>query len=81
MFDFLDSIDTASLTGDFLLTPGQAAGLLGISAGTLAFWRDRGPAGPPHVQYCNGSILYRLGDLRRFAFDLQAVSAELGEAG
>ena len=81
MFDILESVDAASLPSDSLLSPSQAATLLGVSEKTLENWREGGPAGPPCVKYCDGTTFYRLGDLRRFVFDLQAADSTNAEEG
>ncbi len=59
-------MSTATLSPSSLLTPEQAAGFLGVTAGTLNVWRAtrRYP-----LPYCKigRKVMYRAEDLERFA--------------
>ncbi|MNN91157.1 Helix-turn-helix domain protein [compost metagenome] len=52
----------ASLTPENLLTPEQAAQMLGLSVKTLATWRSTGRHSLPYIR-CGGRIRYRRDDL------------------
>ena len=49
-----------------LLTPEQAAGFLGVTAGTLNVWRTTRRYPLPYVK-CGRKVMYRAEDLERFA--------------
>lgn len=53
---------SASLDPAELLTPEQAAGVLGLSVRTLATWRSTGRHALPFIR-CGARIRYRRGDL------------------
>jgi predicted DNA-binding transcriptional regulator AlpA len=55
---------------DRLLTTHETAAYLGISRGTLAFWRSRrARRGPPYTKVHARAVRYRWGDLQRFLRD------------
>jgi hypothetical protein len=47
-----------------LLSPTQAAEILGIQPRTLEFWRQRGGVGPKFIRYSARCVRYRLSDLQ-----------------
>jgi predicted DNA-binding transcriptional regulator AlpA len=47
-----------------LLSPNQAAEILGIQPRTLDFWRQRGGVGPKFIRYSARCVRYRLSDLQ-----------------
>lgn len=54
--------DVASLTPETLLTPEQAAQVLGLSVKTLATWRSTGRQALPFIR-CGGRVRYRRSDV------------------
>jgi predicted site-specific integrase-resolvase len=47
-----------------LLSPTEAAQILGIQPRTLEFWRQRGRVGPKFIRYSARCVRYRLSDLQ-----------------
>ncbi|MCY1406271.1 Helix-turn-helix domain protein [compost metagenome] len=62
----------ASLTPETLLTPEQAALVLGLSVKTLATWRSTGRYALPFIR-CGGRIRYRRADLAAWLADRQRI--------
>lgn len=54
--------DVDSLTPEALLTPEQAAQVLGLSVKTLATWRSTGRQALPFIR-CGGRVRYRRSDV------------------
>jgi predicted DNA-binding transcriptional regulator AlpA len=48
-----------------LITPAEAAEMLGIAVATLAIWRTRG-FGPPHMKFGGRMVRYSESDVRVF---------------
>ncbi|MEY8655214.1 helix-turn-helix transcriptional regulator [Brachybacterium paraconglomeratum] len=66
--------DTRVNITERLLTPPEAAELLGIAPQTLANWRSMGK-GPRFVRVGSRSVRYRLSDLLAYVESLETVAA------
>ncbi|SDN46694.1 helix-turn-helix domain-containing protein [Pseudomonas jinjuensis] len=65
--------DVATLTPEALLTPEQAAQVLGLSVKTLATWRSTGRYTLPFIR-CGSRIRYQRADLDAWLADRQRTS-------
>ncbi|HEJ5823212.1 helix-turn-helix domain-containing protein [Pseudomonas aeruginosa] len=68
------SCSAASLTPETLLTPEQAAQMLGLSVKTLATWRSTGRHALPFIR-CGARIRYRRSDLAAWLQERQSSGA------
>jgi len=71
--------DTASLASGRLLSPAQAAEVLGIPEGTLAQWRSQ-RRGPPFIKLEGRLVRYRARDLEQYIAGCTIAPVATGDA-